>query len=241
MKEKITFIVLGTVHHSDTTDILTLYSREYGRLSVTSRTGAGRSAAMRRAILQPLSVLSGEVDFRRDRELNRLGAISVVNPLRGIRTDPAKNCTSLFIAEFLSRLLRETEADTRLFDGLLSRLEYFSVMRRGAANFHLALLIELLEPAGIRPDIHRRPDQIWFDMREGKFSASPPLHADFLPPAEGAQLSVLIRMTARNCRLYRFDGAARRHLLSRLLQYYSCHLPGTSTMRSPDILRQIFG
>lgn len=241
MKEKITFIVLGTVHHSDTTDILTLYSREHGRLSVTSRTGAGRSAAMRRAMLQPLSVLTGEVDFRRDRELHRLGAVSAANPLRGVRTDPAKNCTSIFIAEFLSRLLRETEPDTRLFDGLVARLETFSAMRRGAANFHLALLIELLEPAGIRPDIRQHPDQIWFDMREGKFSASPPLHPDFLPPADSARLPALMRMTCRNCRLYRFDGTARRHLLSRLLQYYSCHLPGTSTMRSPDILRQIFG
>ncbi|MDE7154739.1 MAG: recombination protein O N-terminal domain-containing protein, partial [Muribaculaceae bacterium] len=50
-------IILRTVRYNDKSSIVTVYSRELGRMSFVSPAGASREATRRRALLMPLSVI----------------------------------------------------------------------------------------------------------------------------------------------------------------------------------------
>ncbi len=241
MKEKLTAIVLSVVRHSDRADIVTLYTRERGRVSLVSRVGTSKAGRMRRSMLTPPVILYADAELDAGNALGRLGNIAPVTVLRQLRMNPMKSCVGIFIAEFLNKLLREMPPDAAMFDFIVDSLRGINdAQGAGAANAHIAMLIGLLRYCGISPDVSNVRNGSWFDMREGRFSELPPPHSDVVPPFEAGHIPVLMRMTMTNLRAYRLNGELRRHMLDVLLKYYAIHLPGTGNIKSKDILTVIF-
>lgn len=241
MKEKLTCIVLSVIRHSDRADIVTLYSREKGRVSLVSRVGSSKAARMRRSMLTPPAILNVEADFDASQSLGRLGIVSPVYTFRDLRLNPIKSCISIFISEFLGKLLRDTPPDFALFDFVLqSLIDIENIRSSESANSHIALLIGLLSYCGIAPDLSGMGTNSWFDMREGHFSVLAPAHTDIIPPHESEYIGIFMRMTPRNSGKFKMNGKTRRHILELLLRYYAIHLPGTGNLRSKDVLFTIF-
>ena len=241
--EKLRAIVLGTVKYSDSKNIIILYTRERGRVTVMSAAGGSRGGKMRNARLMPLSAVQAEVRFRETRDIQTLGQMSPLRVWRNIYADPVRSAVVMFLSEFLDRLLRESQPDPTLWDYLLSWLDRLDEVDASPANMHIAILIGLLPYMGISPDLHRDPKwggAVWFDMREGTLTPSMPLHNDMLPPEEVAQLSLLMRMTSANCRAYKMKGTDRSRCLEKLLHYYAVHFPGLSNLKSPEVLAAVF-
>ncbi len=234
-------IALRTVKHSDTKNILSVWSRELGRVSMVMPAGAGREARRRRALSAPLATFEGQCDIRPGRDLL---AVRDVRPLPGslaMSVDPAKSFAAVFLAEALDLLLRRSERDDSLSDFLFGSLERFAAMESAAAtaNFHLVFLYRLTGPLGIEPDIAEwRPGYV-FDMRDGVFRPAAPSHADYLEPNEAAVLAGLDRFNYRNLHLWRLDHAARNDILDRLLRYYAIHLAPLTALKSLDVLRSL--
>ena len=57
---------------------------------------------------------------------------------------------------------------------------------------------------------------------------------------EAAALMLLSRMTFANLHLFRFSHTQRNAILDAALRYFRLHNSTVGTMRSPEILRQIF-
>lgn len=240
MSETIFGLVTDVVRHSDRHNVVTLYTPTRGRVSCLSPAGTGRAARLRSARLQPLSVIEAEIRFRPGRELHSLGRLSVVDAFAGLRVSPVKTAVTLFLQDFLRRFLRESPPDSSLWTYIVSSLRFFSNQRSGTANFHICFTIGLLEPAGIKPDFDDADSGSYFDMRAGRFAFFPPTHQDFVAPAEASFLPKLARMNLLNMHRFRFSAAQRRRILSGLLRYYSIHLPGLASLRSPEVLADIF-
>lgn len=241
MIETLKGIVLGVVRHNDTGSVVTLYTPTRGRVSLLSTAGQGRAGKLRRAALMPLTVVETQVRFNNIRELQRMGRVAMLETFPALYSDPVKSCVAMFVSEFLSRLLRDTVPDPAQWEFIRHSVRVLEESgQSGVANFHIAFLTGLTTFAGIRPDVSGAASEGVFDMRAGEFTRAMPLHTDVLMGAEARFVTLLDRMTFSNMHRFRFSRAQRTEVLGRLLQYYSIHLPGTSALRSVDILRAMF-
>lgn len=240
MLTKITGILLRTIRHSDSTDIVTLFTRERGRMSFISRRTNTKSGRIRSAMLSPLAIIESEVNLHGNRELNFLGKISTPHPWRNIYFDPVKSSQAFFLTEFLDKILRSEEADLPLWHFITETLRALDETEYSPANFHICFLIRLLPVAGIAPDLNSLKSDRYFDMRDGCFTDFRPMHFDRLSPSEAAVMPLLFRMNFQNFSKFRFNVEQRRQLLQLLMHYYSIHLPMTENLKSLDILKELF-
>ncbi len=239
MTEKITGIVLDITRHSDRLSIVTLFTRSRGRLSFLSPVGSGKGAKLRQARLQPLAVIEADINFKNTTELQRLGNFSLLDVWSDIYFDPVKRLITLFLAEFLNRLLRATMPDEQMWDYIHDSLRLLDHMRSGVADFHIAFLTSLLTFAGIQPDASvYKPGQV-FDMQAGVFTSHMPSHHDYLKGDEARFAALLSRINYTNIRTLRLNGRLRSEILDRLLRYYAIHFPGASNLRSLDVIHDI--
>lgn len=236
--ERVTGLVIDTIRHSDRHNVVTLYTRERGRMSFLSNVGTGKAARMRNVRLRPLAVVTTDVDMRGNRDLQRLGAVMPAVLWHDLYFNPVKSSIVMFLSEFLNTFLRQSDADAAMWDFIVRSLQGLDAERGSVANRHLAFLIGLLPHAGIQPDLSG--EGRWFDMREGVVVDFMPLHHDVVTGDELQALRTIARMTAANCRRFRLSAPQRRRLLAGLLQYYSIHFPGMANLKSPSILAETF-
>lgn len=239
--EKITALVLDVIKYNDRHNVVTLFSRERGRISFLSAAGNGKATRVRNARLMTLSLISSEVNFHENKSLQTLGAILPARVWKDLYFNPIKASLAIFLAEFLNRYLRDSPPDAPLFDFIVdSLIDLDSRRSRPVANFHISFLISMLQYAGIQPDMSDYERGDWFDMRAGITSAYPPPHNNFLAPDETLAMKSLLRMNHHNDRLFRLSGAQRRLILCKLLEYYAVHFPGVSNLNSPSVLTELF-
>lgn len=240
--EKIRGIVLGTIKHSDRSDITTLYTLQRGRMAVASPAGGTKTARLRRSSMLPMSVVEFEVSGAAGREIERSRQITPLALWRDIYFNPVKSAIAMFMAEFLQHLLRENAPDAKMWNYIVESTQVLDGMTNShnIANFHIAFLSALTSFAGIAPDISEfTPDAI-FDLRAGAYTRLTPVHRDILTGSDAIWPMYLSRMNYINCGCFRLRREDRNTILHQILRYYTIHFPGTGNLRSPEILSQLF-
>lgn len=234
-------VALRTVRYNDSQNILTAYSRETGRAAFLLPAGGGKEAVRRRCLLQPMSLAEIVAQVTPGREISRLGEVRPMIATHGIAANPIKTSVALFLAEVLGVALREGGADARLFDFIAHSVRVLDATpTQSAANFHLRFLWGLGEMLGIAPDTGSyRPGTV-FDMTDGTFRSTPPLHNDFLMSDEAPGVARLARMTYANMGRFRMNRTERDHVLELMMRYFSIHHADMSGIRSLEILRTLF-
>lgn len=233
-------ICLRTVRYSDRNNILTLYSRERGRLSVALPSGIGREAARRRALTMPLSMVEGVADLRAGHELASVRDLRAMTALPALHADPVKISIAMFLTELLGVVVPDGEPDMRLFDFLAESVAALDASEEGTANFHLAFLYRLGHFIGIEPDVGTHRKGAVFDMLEGVFRPTPPLHRHFLTGEDAEAVVMLSRMRWDNLRAFRMRRGDRRRILAAMLDYYGLHYARLTGLRSMEILGELF-
>ncbi len=233
-------IALRTIKYNDKHSILSVYSLEMGRLSFLISAGNGREANRRRALFMPLSIFECVVSIKPGRELHTMRDPRVLVPLHGLHSHPVKGAVSMFIAEVLNAVLRESQSDSATFAFLVDAIMRFDVMVDGIANYHLCFLYRLGRFIGIEPDISSYQKGAVFDMQEGRFRMTPPLHHKYLNADDAAVLAMLSRITFDNMRFYKFNRNQRNNLLDKILEYYTIHYSSLSQTQSLDVLRALW-
>ena len=144
MYHSVTAIALRTIKHSDRSSILSLWTAELGRISVTVPADKGRRAARTRALTMPLSPLCLEVDVRPDRSIYNFRELRPALLIPGISTEPSKAITAMFLADFLEVCLRDHQPDPLMTAFLVDSIQLLdSLPREAALNFHIYFLLRL--------------------------------------------------------------------------------------------------
>lgn len=240
MAEKINGIVLNVRKYNDKNSIVTLFTREKGRLAFISPVGSGKAANVRRARLQPLSVITTDLNFKAGNELQRLGSISSPEIWTEIYFHPSKRAITLFISEFLYRLLNATMPDPQLYDFLIDSIRLLDAMKQNIENFHLPFLVSLLSLSGIQPDISGYKPGYVFEFSSGSFVSEYEAKGPILKGREARAVNFISRLNFSNMKSLRLNAWNRRQILYGILNYYSYHFPGLGSLKSPEILREIF-
>lgn len=234
-------IVIGLVRHNDKNNVVTLFTRERGRIALLSPPGGGsKSSRMRNARLMTLSVIEADVDFKGSRTLQKLGQFTPHTVWHTIYFDPVKSAVAMFVAEFLNRYLQDAAPDEALWNFVYASIRLLDSMDQGVANFHIWFLVRFLEPAGISPDLSNYQNGDRFSMRQGVLVPAESYEKDALDSSQTAFLRKLMRISSVNMHRFRFSGVQRREVLGQLLKYYAHHYPGMMNMKSLDILAEVF-
>lgn len=241
MKKELHIIALRTVRHTDRHSILTAYSLELGRVAFAIPAGAGREALRRRALLMPLALVECVADIRPGREVMIMHEPRAEEPLTSLRTNPVKSSLVMFIAEVLGVVLRDGPPDELSYAYIHNAVKLLDRLPTGSvANFHLMFLYGLGRFLGIEPDVSGYRQGMVFDMLDGRFRLSAPMHRHYLDPVQSGAVVALSRMNPANMHLFKMTRHERNQLLDGILQYYSLHYTGLQSLRSLDVLRELF-
>lgn len=253
MYKPLNCIALRTIRYSDRNSILSVYTRQHGRMSLLVPAGTGKGAARLRALLMPLGRFDCVADIRNGRDIHTFRDVRpVVLPPA---SDPLRASIAMFITDMLVGLLRETQEDAPLFNYVDNALRQLAcVSRIGSiksenclhplsggelSNFHLCFLIRLTRFLGIEPDWGSFSEGAVLDLPGGVFRAVPPSHRHFLPVRESQTAFLLSRMDFRNLGRFRFTRFERNMVLDRILLYFQTHFPSLPEPSSLAILRMM--
>ena len=234
-------MALHTVRYNDRNNILTAFSLEEGRVSLLVSASASREARRRRAITMPLSFFECVADLRHGHTIANISDVRPSLALLELTSNPIKITVALFVAELLGIVLRETPEDPLLFRYLsYSAAALDSADSRETANFLIHFLYRLGTFLGIEPDTSTYRKGRVFDMIDGTFRDSAPLHRRFLDGADAEAVYMLSRMNWDNYGMFRFNREQRRRVISVIIEYYTVHYTSLSRLNSLDVMREVF-
>jgi DNA repair protein RecO (recombination protein O) len=151
-----------------------------------------------------------------------------------------KTSIAIFLGEVLTSVLREEAPNKDLFEFIEDSIVYFNGCTDNFANFHIAFLAGLSSYLGFEPAKRSGYDNIYFDMINGAFVSSPPLHGNYADREISGILSAFFSSSYDASRNILLSGAIRNQVLEVLVNYYSIHLPGLKKIRSLEVLKEIF-
>lgn len=240
MRETLNGIVINVIKYNDKHNIARIYTAEHGMLTFMVRLGTTASARRRMAMFLPLSIISFESITRSGNSIGNLGEVQRSRVLTSIYGDPMKSAIVMFMSELLSHSIHEEEQNPVLYSFIKNSVITLDHSSHSVANFHICFLYRLGIILGIEPNTETYAPGYWFNMREGVFAPSPLPGDNALPPQEAEVLFMLRRMTYENLHLFKFNRTQRNRMLEMMLSYYGMHNSTLGTLRSPDVLKQLF-
>lgn len=241
MSEKLKGIMLSTVRHSDRAVIANVYTETRGSISLLVNVGSNRSASRMAPLLMPLAQVEFECPVRSGKELQRPRSLAFTRACHSIYFSPAKSAICFFISEFLTRLLRRSDADRLVFRYVSESIIALDMLpAREVANFHIAFLSGLTTFMGVTPDLESYTPGALFDMRAGTYATMLPGHNDILVGESALVPLTLYRLNYANMSRLHLSRANRAAVLEGLLRYWGIHFPGVAGMRSPEVLATLF-
>lgn len=239
-------VALRTVRHNDRSSILTAWSPVMGRLSLVMPAGNGPESRRRRALTMPLCLFEGEVDVRPGRELHTVRDIRRCDFSKGasdLASHPVRATVAMFLAEVLSVVTREGDADRRLWS-LIVETNGRIATGNGVAlsNLPVMFLMRLASCLGIDPDFGEMKSGMGFDMAEGIFRVTRPMHDHWVAPEETRVTAAVWKLAEgyRHISLVRLPRSVRRKILNGIIRYYVLHHYPLDRLRSLDILKTVF-
>ncbi|MCD8102256.1 MAG: DNA repair protein RecO [Alistipes sp.] len=233
-------IVLHTVKYGETSVILYLLTDTVGRQTyMVQGVRGGRSKGNRSALFQPMFLLD-LVGLESPRmELHRIREVRPAVPLTTIPFDIRKSTISLFMAEVIYRLVRETEPESPIYGFVRGAVEALDAMDDGVANFHIWFLAKLSPYLGFCPG-NEYTDGFRFDIQEGIFTPLEPPHGMAFDRENSRLLDLLMQSRVEGLHDIRLSREKRSAFLSAMISYFSYHLDGINNIRSIQILREVF-
>ncbi|MCC8144968.1 MAG: DNA repair protein RecO [Bacteroidales bacterium] len=234
-------IVLYSLDYSDAYSIIHTYTEEFGPVSYLTARAKGKKTRIPKSVFYPLSVLELEVDHQNLREIHRLKEAKVHIPFLSLLNNPVKSIISIFLAEFIGKVIRESNPNKLLFDYILQSLQVFNLLEKDYANFHLVFIMRISQFLGFSPDSTGYEKGMFFDMQNGIFVGRKPQHVHFLDAEESNAFFNILRMNYNNMAAFKLSRHERKDIIYRILEYYRLHLTNFPDIKSLEILHEVFG
>lgn len=233
-------IVLHHIKYSETSVIATIYTEQFGRQSYMINGVRGKKSKIKANILQPLYLLNMEVYHKTTRDLQRVKELQHAYIFNSLPYDLKKSTLALFIAEILYQTLREQEPNPELFNYLYHSIQMLDIKSEGLTNFHIYFLLHLTKYLGFFPNNNFSTENQYFDLSKGIFTQLKPIHSDSLNKEESEMLSRLLVFSDNQHENLKMNYPLRIGIIEKILKYYKLHHEGISSIKSFNILKEVF-
>ena len=230
-------IILGYINYSETSVILKTYTKNYGFKSFIVR---GIRSKKRKKItlgqLQPLTIL--DIEFNNNStKLSYLKTIKIIEPYTSINNDIIKINICLFLAEFLSKILKIDLKNEPLFEFVKQSLLWFDNSNK-VSNFHLLFMLKLSDYLGVMPK-YSSEKSLYFDIENGIFTNTP-MSSNYIKDRVVKDLQDILGIKFDYNNEIMINVNQRKDMLNFLISYYEYHVPGFKRPKSVDILNEVF-
>jgi len=231
-------IVLSRLKYKDQDLIVKWYTKERGLVTYLIK-GVFKSqkSRLKAAYFQELSQLQLEERYKPNQSLQYIKEVKVNYIYQSLHTNIYKSAIVLFLAEILSKVLKEEAKNEQLYDFLETSLQYFDV-EQSYSNFHLLFIVKLTRYLGFYPDKNTITNP-YFNLKSGVFEAS---KSDSFT-VFGKNLTLLKQLLGINfdtIDTIKMSSKERLQFLKMLLQYYELHIEGFKTPKSLQVLNDVF-
>jgi len=233
-------IVLHHIKYGDSSLIVHVYTREFGRQAYMVKGIRKKKSGYRFSLFQPLSILSMEVYNRESRDLQILKEASMDVPLIDIGNNVKKSAISIFLAEVIHKSIQEHESNPLMFEFIEKSIICFDKLPEGYVNFHLLFLVSFTKYLGFPPRDNYDANHEFFDLREGIFIPEKMDESISFSKPESHLLHQLIRAKASDLKSIHFTGNKRHDFLEKMLKYYQLHNEGIKNIQALQVLRDVF-
>lgn len=241
MLQKTLGIVLHALKYKDTAMIVDIYTEVAGRASFMVPILRSRKAAVKQSLFQPLALVELEADFRPNTTIYKVKEAKSFYPFTSIPYHPYKSPIALFLSEFLYRAIREEVENRPLFAYLQHSIVWLDECGGQFANFHLVFLMRLSRFLGLYPNLANYREGDYFDLQNACFTTlRPQQHTHYIGPEEAGRLIHLMRMRYETMHLFGMNRTERARCLAVMNEYYRLHLPDFPTLKSLDVLKELF-
>ncbi|WP_273533264.1 DNA repair protein RecO [Prevotella aurantiaca] len=233
-------IVLRSIRFGESSLIIDVLTELSGRVSFVVRIPKTSKGKIKKQYFQPMTLLEFEYDFRQKSSLQHIKDVRIAQPYSSIPFEPIKSSVLLFLAEFLFYTTRDEQENSTLFNYISTSLEWYDSACVDFANFHLVFMMRLSRFLGFQPFLEEFTEGCFFDLRNGCFTISTPLHSDFLNAKDAEHMYTLMRMNFETMKLFKLSHNERNRITELALHYYRLHIPNMPELQSFDILREVF-
>ena len=234
-------IVLCTIPYNDRSQFVHIYTEQLGKITCRVTLTRLRRSGGQRMLYAPLSLLDMQLDSKPGQEIQHISEASLLlSPYTLSMTDPGKTAQCLYMAELLDKTIKEVEANPRLWQFIRQSVELLQYIQSGSANFHLVFTTRLSYLIGFHVDNSTYEPGMQFDISEGIYTFGPIYHPYYLTAESTAWLHQLLDTDFSHLADLHLTRDQRNTLLDMMLTFLQIHFPEMGTLRSVEVLKELF-
>jgi DNA repair protein RecO (recombination protein O) len=227
-------VLLKRISYSETSLVLSVFTRSEGKKSFLFQGGKKKKGN----VLLPLSVIELTYFQRDDSQLAKLSETSLIHTFNSIPFHPVKSTIVFFKVEVLSSILHEGVKDEPLFEFIQNELCWLDI-NDSFTNYPIYWLLELSKYIGFFP-FKPTVKTPFFDLENGHFQGSPPIHLNFKNGIEVEWLSELVSLPKEDLLNKEIPKKYRQVCLSILLEFYKFHISDFDLKDTLEIIESIW-
>lgn len=232
-------IVLRTIRYSETSIIAHIYTRSYGIQGFMVNGVRSAKGKLRNAHFQQLTILEMVNYQRPGGDLQRIKEARPAFFFQDIPGNPAKTLLAMWMAELLTRTLREEESNEEMFAFIEEAIRLLDKTNNSLANYPLAFMVHLSRYLGFFPSAGRVPNKPYFNLYDGCFAADTGASSEILGEEEGEALAKLCELPFSSFYEYKMKRSLRNSLMEGLMNYYRYHIEGLGKLNSASVLSEV--
>ncbi|MHA7877951.1 MAG: DNA repair protein RecO [Bacteroidota bacterium] len=221
-------IVLSHIKYRETSIIAKIFTEAFGLQAYLVQGVRTKKPKYNIALFQPLTLLDMVVLHKKQRSIQRITEIRCYTPNSNILTNISKATIAIFIAEFLTKVIREEEHNEQLFCFLWQEVIRLNDQDSGYELFYLTFLLQLSHYLGF--GISTFQDIYTQLHRSGQHWAIDHKTMERLN-------ELLSSKEAHAC--INLDKSSKRHAMEAMIKFYQLHIDSLDTLKSLRVLQEI--
>lgn len=229
-------IILQSIKHGDNKLILKVFAQNHGMLTVGLNVGKAAKSKIKSSTVLPLHFIDAEFIIKQNKDIHQLTEATCYRQHVNLYGSIAKLSIAQFLNEVLLKALKEHHVNESLYEFMELCLNYLNDAEEDFANLHLYFLIELSRYLGFEPQNNYSVQNMFFDCREGKFTALSLVNPMGLSESDSKLFSEFLKV---NVLTQKLTNQQRQVILEALLAYYRFHVPNFNTLNSVAVLKEV--
>ncbi len=186
-----------------------------------------------------LTLLDLVVERREHKTMHYIRELNFNQAQTDLSNSISRSAIILYINELLYKCVKEEECNRPLFGFIATSIQKLADKDMPVQAFHLLFMLKLTRFLGFSPRLSKTNAGSYFDMEEGLFLDSEPLHRYFISGKPAAVLEQLQGMDYDDLKNFSIPTVVRDELLESLLDFYRLHIPDMGEMKSVKVLREL--
>lgn len=232
-------IILGLVKYGETSFIVHAYTEKFGRQSYMIKGGRSKKSRTKSNLFQSLFLLDMNVSHRDGKSLQMIKEAQFSESMSHLNFETYKNPLVLFLAEVLSKVLKEEEGDAQLFSFLSDHISYLVQVVDIPNAYHLNFLLNLTRFLGFYPHDNWSEENTFFDLDNAVFVRLDYRHAHCLDSDISHLLHLLLQTELSHIDDLDLSSDDLKLLLRAILNFYALHSHGFTKLKSLSVFEDL--